>query len=154
MSDGLERKNAFLMYHDYKQHFELLSIEERGTLITDLLEYAISKELPPYAKDQTLNRVLAMAFSIMTRQIDRDNERYEETCEKNRANANKRWSKDKDKKPDLYKIARENAPYGTYEEDGKGGLIVRDSTGEELGIVTPDGQYKHNFGHGGIRYHT
>ncbi len=154
MSELLDRKKSFLIYHDYLQHFEMLSIEERGILITDLLKYAISGELPDYAEDQFINRALAMAFSIMSRQIDRDNSRYEEKCNKNKKSADKRWSGNKEKaSQDLYDIARRNCGhYENIEEDGNGGLIIKSRDGVEVGIVTPDGQYKYSFGAGMIRH--
>ncbi len=78
-----ERKKAFLMYCDYKQHLELLSDEERGKLFIALFDYAESKKTPQ------LSGMAAMAFSFIKAQMDRDNVKYEERCAINRENGAK-----------------------------------------------------------------
>lgn len=79
---ALEKKNeGIIMYREYLSYFELLSIEDRGELVTAILKYAFGEEdydsLSPAAK---------MAFMFITDQINRDTEKYERRCEKNRKN--------------------------------------------------------------------
>lgn len=80
---GTERKKAFLLYCDYKQHLELLSAEECGLLFIALLDYADTRKPPK------LHGAAAMAFSFIKAQMDRDNEKYEERCNINRENGSK-----------------------------------------------------------------
>ena len=72
----MKRKKGFLLYNDYYEHIKLLSNEEVGLLTIALFEYAESKKLPNFEGG------LAMAFSFIRAQMDRDGEKYEETCRK------------------------------------------------------------------------
>ena len=69
-------KNSFLLYDEYAEHFLLLSMEQRGVLITAIFAYCRKEELP--IMDGTVN----MAFSFIKAQLLRDNERYEEIIKK------------------------------------------------------------------------
>ncbi len=80
---GVDRKKAFLVYCDYKQHLELLSLEECGKLFLALLNYAETAE-PTH-----LTGAAAMAFSFIKAQMDRDEQKYEERCATNRENGAK-----------------------------------------------------------------
>lgn len=80
---GTERKKAFLIYCDYKQHLELLSAEECGLLFIALLDYAETRKPPK------LHGATAMAFSFIKAQMDRDEAKYEERCIVNRENGAK-----------------------------------------------------------------
>ena len=80
---GAERKKAFLIYCDYKQHLELLSAEECGLLFIALLDYAETRKPPK------LHGAAAMAFSFIKAQMDRDEAKYEERCSVNRENGAK-----------------------------------------------------------------
>ena len=80
---GTEKKKAFLIYCDYKQHLELLSQEDCGKLFISLIEYA-DTGIPP-----KLTGAAAMAFSFIKAQMDRDEEKYEERCKINRQNGSK-----------------------------------------------------------------
>ena len=75
----MKRKKGFLLYNDYYEHIKLLSNEEVGLLTIALFEYAESKKLPNFEGG------LAMAFSFIRAQMDRDGEKYEETCRKREA---------------------------------------------------------------------
>lgn len=74
--------NLFISYLD---EFSLISDEQVGALIMALLRYAKDGDKPDFASDPTL-RVM---FSFMSKQIDRDFEKYDETCTK-RTNAAKK----------------------------------------------------------------
>ena len=60
----------------------MLSMEQRGILITSLMRYVADKEVPE------MDGMTVMAYSFIRSQIDRDFEKYEETCRK-RAEAGK-----------------------------------------------------------------
>ena len=78
----MAEKSGFILYREQYEGIETLSLEERGRLITALFEYFSngkpSIELTPSAK---------MAYTFIKAQIDRDNEKYKQTCEKRRQNA-------------------------------------------------------------------
>ena len=78
-------KNSFLIYHDYKKHFELLSNEELGIFMRALMEYEITEEEPNFED----NGVLRMAFSFIKNDLDRNREKWEEKADVNRANGKK-----------------------------------------------------------------
>lgn len=93
-------KNSFLIYIDYEEQFSLLTDEQLGQLIRAIMKYEKTSEIPK------LDGMLKMAFSFIKTQLDRDREKYEEKCAKNRENA-KRGGRPKkqtdNKKPDGFK---------------------------------------------------
>ena len=74
---------SFLVYLDYAKAVEWLSDEDAGKIFKALLAYADNREEPQ------LDGGLRAVFAMMQNQIDRDREKYEETCEKRRANGEK-----------------------------------------------------------------
>lgn len=75
----MDGKKSFILYCDIGQHLELLSNEDTGLLFKGIVHYADSGEppkLPPMA---------TMAFSFIRAQIDRDQEKWNNTREKRRA---------------------------------------------------------------------
>lgn len=90
-------KNSFLMYLDYQEQFELLTDEQAGQLIKAIIKYEKSGEIPE------LDGMLKMAFSFIKTQLDRDREKYNKKCEKNKENGRrggrpKKEEKQKDNK--------------------------------------------------------
>jgi hypothetical protein len=76
-------KSSFLIYLDYKEQFELLSDAELGQLLRAIMLYEETGEITE------LSGMLKMAFSFIKTQLDKDRQKYEEMCEKNRENAKK-----------------------------------------------------------------
>lgn len=74
-------KSSFLIYLDYQEQFDLLTDEEAGRLIKAIIKYEKTGEIP------RLDGMLKMAFSFIKTQLDRDREKYNQKCEKNRENA-------------------------------------------------------------------
>ena len=72
-------KNTFLLYKDSYEEVMLLSIEQRGKLLTALYEYAITTQEPDFD-----DIALKIVFSTIKRGIDRDSEKYEERCKRNK----------------------------------------------------------------------
>ena len=62
------------MYCDYRKHFSLLSPVDRGHLIMAIFDYMGTGEEPE------LYGMAMMAFSFIREQLDRDTEKYRETC--------------------------------------------------------------------------
>ena len=90
---GQEKKKGFVLYYDYRQHLALLNNEERGQLLTALLDYG---EL---GKEPELEGAAQMAFSFIRWQMDRDAAKYAETCRK-RSEAGKQGGRPKAKETD------------------------------------------------------
>lgn len=75
----MDSKKSFILYCDVGQHLELLSNEDAGLLFKGIVHYADTGDppkLPPMA---------TMAFSFIRAQIDRDQEKWNNTREKRRA---------------------------------------------------------------------
>lgn len=82
-----ERK-SFMLYLDNLRQWEMLSDEQAGVLIKALHRYAQSGE-----QLRSADGMVMMAYSFITSQIDRDAEKYDETCKKRAENARKRYQK-------------------------------------------------------------
>lgn len=76
-------KASFLIYLDYQEQFELLTDEQAGQLIKAIIKYEKQGETIE------LDGMTKMAFSFIKTQLDRDREKYQAKCEKNRENAKK-----------------------------------------------------------------
>jgi RNAse (barnase) inhibitor barstar len=72
-------KKSFILYNDYQNHFSLLSQSEKGDLLDCIFDYVNGKEKKPTG-------IVAMAFSFIKTQIDRDSEIYQNKKEKLRIN--------------------------------------------------------------------
>lgn len=72
-------KNSFVLYTEYAEHLQLLTMEERGILITAIMNYETGNELPE------MSPAISMAFSFIRTQLDRDRQRYEDTVAKRSA---------------------------------------------------------------------
>lgn len=71
-----ETPKGFVLLYDYKPHLSLLSDEERGQLLMALFDYGESGIEPE------LSGMALMAFSFIRGQMDRDRDKYLETCRK------------------------------------------------------------------------
>ena len=69
---------------------QMLSSEELGQLYIALRKYAIDNEQPDMWDKSPLWRA---TFGLMSRAQDKALSLYEETCERNRIAANRRWHK-------------------------------------------------------------
>ena len=79
----MERKRSFPCYLDYKKPLEQLTDAECGKLLRAMFEYEETGALPDFTG------ALAMAFSFISAQMDRDRAAYEEKCRKNAENGAK-----------------------------------------------------------------
>ena len=66
-------KNSFVMYHEWKTYFDMLTLDEKGELITAIFEYQVNEKV-----NDNLSPMLLMAFAFMKNQFDRDSASYEE----------------------------------------------------------------------------
>ena len=84
VKDYREDNKAFMVYKDWEELVNALdSDEEAGVLFKALFAFASRGERPQ------LEGALRMAFIVMTRQIERDGEKWEERCERNAENGRK-----------------------------------------------------------------
>ena len=71
----MSEKKSFVLYLNYKHQFDLLSLEQRGRLISAIFEYCESGEVKT-----PMNKCVDMAFSVIKDTLDRDAEKYEQIC--------------------------------------------------------------------------
>lgn len=69
----MNERNSFVLYLDYWNHIERLSLKQRGILMTAIFSHAQDNEKPE------MDAVTSMAFSFISSQLDRDRDKWEET---------------------------------------------------------------------------
>ena len=84
-------KDSFILYVDQKEIIDTLTDNEAGKLLKAIFEYETTQKLPKLSK--TLNLV----FIPIKNALDRNREKYEKACEKNKKNISKRWNKENTK---------------------------------------------------------
>lgn len=82
-------KGTFIMRANYRNQFARLSLEERGELITAILDYTNGLE-PAFSSP-----LIEMAFSFIKDDLDYNYSQYAKKCRQNRENIAKRWEKEK-----------------------------------------------------------
>lgn len=82
-------KTSTIFYHEWRDIFRELSLEEIGAMTLAILDYDSDGTLPDF-KDRTM-KALFRQFKIS---VDNNQKKWEDRCEKNRKNINKRWGKD------------------------------------------------------------
>lgn len=70
------KKDSFVLYTEYIEQIELLSMEQRGILLTAIFAYVSDAELPD------MDGITKMAFAFIKSRIDKDTEKYAKTIEK------------------------------------------------------------------------
>ena len=79
-------QKGFVVYGDIKETLDELTDEQVATLFRGMVDYHITGKEPKF------KGVLKFVFIPLKQQMDRNTEKYESRCERNRANANKRWN--------------------------------------------------------------
>lgn len=87
-----KKKNNFILYHEMYESIEEVSDEIAGKVMKAVFIYSRDKKKPEF-KRGTVESIL---FKQIKNSIDINNEKYEQTCERNRKNAEKRWEKKKE----------------------------------------------------------
>lgn len=82
----------FCCYYSYSEYIEDLTDEQKGRLFSALMEYAAHGTIPDNLGEEKL------VFKCIKVQIDRDAEKYDAFCEKQKKNIEKRWEKKPDTK--------------------------------------------------------
>lgn len=75
------KDSAVLFYYEWEESFEELSDSEYRQMIQAIQKYAKSGELPKF-EDRTMRSV----FKLVRKAIDRNTERYDKKCQKNKEN--------------------------------------------------------------------
>ena len=81
-------KDTFIVYTSYLDRFAKLSDEQLGKLFRIMLEYQTTGEVP-----QIEDMALSFCFDVVKYDMDENNRKYEEMCERQRENVKKRWEK-------------------------------------------------------------
>lgn len=81
-------KDSFVLYAKYEEHFALLESDEQGRLIMAIFQYQRTGVLPE------LSGMTKMAFSFIKSDLDKDRQKWEDTCRK-RAEAGSKGGKQK-----------------------------------------------------------
>ncbi|MBR5234066.1 MAG: hypothetical protein IKW03_07630 [Clostridia bacterium] len=87
----MKTKKSFVLYHDYWNWFRLLTNEEIGLVLRGIFYYEKERVFPEFLTDKTL-----LVFQMIKESLDKDREKYENICNKNRENAKLRWNKYED----------------------------------------------------------
>lgn len=78
------KKRAYIcMYQSYRDIFTLLSNEKAGQLVKDMFRYAEDGTTPVYQDE------LMYLWPVFQSQMDRDMEKYDQRCQRNRENGKK-----------------------------------------------------------------
>jgi len=78
-----ERK-SFLLYFNFAKQFRMLTLEERGELITAIFDYAEHGKT-----DEKMSPRVELVFSFIADVLDIDRAEYDARCEQNRENGKK-----------------------------------------------------------------
>lgn len=83
----LPGRTSFVVYTNYRALVEKMPNAARGRLFLALINYVENGTTPQ------LGGRADMVFSFMREQLDRDDKKFRQTCERNRTNIRKRWGK-------------------------------------------------------------
>ena len=85
---GKEQK-GFIVYGDIKDVIDELGDEQVAQLFRGMVDYFVGGDEP------TFTGVLKFVWIPIKQHMDRDAEKYERKCERNRENIKKRWEREK-----------------------------------------------------------
>ncbi len=85
----MKEKNSFILYHAHGKLFAALTDQEAGQLIKAIFCYVTT------GKCADITGAAKIAYISIVDDLDRNQKKYEQKCEKNRANASKRWGEGK-----------------------------------------------------------
>lgn len=74
----MDEKKSFLLYTEYFEQIEMLSIEQRGILLTAIMAYQLEKDLPD------MDAMTRMCYSFISADMRRNNEKYARIVERRR----------------------------------------------------------------------
>lgn len=74
--ENLAEKDSFVLYNSYYDLIEDLDMEQRGALLTAILEHSLGIE------QTDLDPITKLAYRVIASQLDRDRKKWERTCKK------------------------------------------------------------------------
>lgn len=72
----MAEKDSFVLYNSYYDLIEDLDMEQRGALLTAILEHSLGIE------QTDLDPITKLAYRVIASQLDRDRNKWERTCKK------------------------------------------------------------------------
>ena len=103
-------KDSFIVYHDIMEVISELSDEDVGRLFRGIVEYSAEQKEPKFTG------VLKFVFIPIKQQLDRNVEKYEKRCEKNRQNIQSYWNETKGKDADTNEYERIQSNTNVFNE--------------------------------------
>lgn len=97
MKDDGKEKPGVLIYFDIREPLEILNMEQRGELLTAILDYAADGIAPTFE-----DSLLRMAWTIVRRGIDRDDSQYRTTILKRKYAIYCRYEKEAGRTPVVF----------------------------------------------------
>lgn len=85
-----KEQKGFIVYGDIKAVIDEMTDEQVAQLFRGMVDYFTEGKAPEFTG------VLKFVWITVQQQMDRDMEKYVEKCERNRANARKRWDTEND----------------------------------------------------------
>ena len=76
-------KESFIVFTSYMKNISRLNMEQRGVLLTAMMCYQLGDDLPE------MDAITDLAFSFIKDDMDYNNVKYDEMCERNRINGKK-----------------------------------------------------------------
>lgn len=78
-----QNKDTFILRHDFFPQIKMLSMEQRGQLLTAIYAYATEEELPE------MDQLTTLCFGFIRSSLDANASKYFTKCEQNRVNGQK-----------------------------------------------------------------
>lgn len=113
-------KDNFLLKKSQREVFDTLTDEEAGILIKGIFKYLDTN-------DSGLTGMLKAIFIPIKNDIDKNEEKYQSICERNKENINKRWQKEK--------IPNDTTVYES---------IPNDTDNNHISYITNHNSFNHN----------
>ena len=85
-----KEQKGFIVYGDIKAVIDELNDDQVAQLFRGMVDYFVD------GKDPKFTGVLKFVWITVRQQMDRDMQKYEKRCERNRENARKRWESESD----------------------------------------------------------
>ena len=76
-------RDSFIIFTSYIKNISRLNMEQMGALLTAMMCYQLDEDLPE------MDDITDLAFSFIKDDMDHNNEKYDEMCERNRENGKK-----------------------------------------------------------------
>ena len=115
-------KNSFVLYKMWSPMIAAMTDNDAGRILKAVYAYQVSGESLPDGDP------LYPVFAMIRQQFQQDDQRYEETCKRNRENVNKRWNRNDGIQNDttVYDRIRTNTNYTDSDSDSDSDKTLKD----------------------------